>query len=156
MKSIKAYAADGEHVTIICPHCGVIRQGSLKRIRILSHVFKVRCRCGEPFEVVLELRKSYRKTTFLLGTYTGSSAPGMQGRMVVDNLSLTGIGISLSPPHTLAVGDSIRLRFTLDDPLRTEVEKRAVVRHIHDDYAGCQFLAGGSSTDKALGYYLMP
>lgn len=155
MKSVKAYAPDGEHVTIICPHCGIMRQGSLKRIRTFKHSFNVRCRCDQVFNVTLELRKSYRKKTFLLGTFERTARPGTKGGITVENLSLSGIGFTTNKKEQIKVDESLLLRFTLDDAHRTEIVRKGVVRHVHNGYVGCEFISGTAS-NKALGYYLMP
>ncbi len=153
MKRVKAYAPDGENVTIACPGCGAMRHGSLRRIRVLKHSFLVRCSCGTRFNVVLELRKAYRKATYLLGTFRRPASDPLP--VVIENLSLGGVGFSLDPDKKLLVGERITISFSLDDARKTPVTRRATVRHVHDGYAGCEFQSH-SGSDRDLGFYLMP
>ena len=153
MKCVTAYAPDGENVTIICPGCGTMRHGSLRRIRVLKHSFPVRCNCGSRFNVVLELRKAYRKATYLLGTCRRPASDPLP--VVIENLSLGGVGFSLDPDKKLRVGERITISFLLDDARKTPVTRRATVRHVHDGYAGCEFHSH-SCSDGDLGFYLMP
>jgi len=57
--------------------------------------------------------------------------------------------------HHLQVGDVIDLRFVLDNNVRSEVCKRALVRRVQDRFVGAEF-CDLKAFDKELGYYLMP
>jgi hypothetical protein len=116
---------------------------------------KARCKCGAAFGILFEVRKAYRKETRLHGNYVKDSAGEEQGRIIVRNISLSGIGFTTLTKHNLKQGDNVRLKFTLDDKRRSEIEKNGVVRVVNDKSIGCQF-TGSDQQDEPLGFYLMP
>ncbi|MBW1896891.1 MAG: PilZ domain-containing protein [Deltaproteobacteria bacterium] len=71
------------------------------------------------------------------------------------NVSRTGIGFAALDPKNLKIDDKIRVKFTLDDRRRSQIQKDAVVRRVIDNYLGCEF-DNNIQFDKALGFYLMP
>jgi hypothetical protein len=77
------------------------------------------------------------------------------GSMIVEDLSFSGLGFRTRLKHNLQIGDIIDLRFVLDNTLRSEIVKKAIVRRIHDQFVGVEF-CDLTAYDKQLGYYLMP
>lgn len=101
----------------------------------------------------MERRQFYRKSVQLAGSF-GPLEGGPSGDMLVDNISLNGIGFTalLTPP--VAKNDLIRVNFQLDDSRSTEINRVVRVRYIKDRYVGCTF-ADQKSYDGDLGFYLM-
>jgi hypothetical protein len=140
---------------IKCPQCGTARTVNAAKLDNPRGPLKARCKCGAAFGILFEVRKAYRKETRLHGNYVKDSAGEEQGRIIVRNISLSGIGFTTLTKHNLKQGDNVRLKFTLDDKRRSEIEKNGVVRVVNDKSIGCQF-TGSDQQDDALGFYLMP
>ena len=137
------------------PQCGTARTVNVAKFDNRRGPLKVRCNCGAAFRVLFEVRKAYRKETRLHGSYFKHSAGQEQGRIMVRNISLSGIGFTTLIKHNLKQGDKVKLKFTLDDKRRSEIEKNGVVRVVNDKSIGCQF-TDPDQQDEALGFYLMP
>jgi hypothetical protein len=145
-----------DNVAVIkCPHCGTTRTVNAEKLNNPRGPLKGRCKCGAAFHVLFEVRKAYRKETRLHGNYVKHSAGQEQGRIIVKNISLSGIGFTTLSKHNLKQGDKVKLKFTLDDKRRSEIEKNGVVNVVNDKSIGCEFM-DSDHQDKALGFYLMP
>jgi len=134
---ITTVGADGVARTA-CPACGAavpvraespLRPGTPVRVR-------ARCGCGRTFGVLMERRTAIRKRVELDGTV---STDGERERIVIHNLSRT--GLLMSPPEgfRLRVGDRVSVRFELDVAGVHEVAKRVRVRRVGADGVGCEF-----------------
>ena len=53
------------------------------------------------------------------------------------------------------VGDTLKVKFTLDREPPEIIEKEVIVKGIHDNYIGCEFIEETGFTDRTLGFYLM-
>ena len=101
----------------------------------------------------MERRQFYRKKVQLAGRFENPET-GESGELLVDNLSLNGLGITTLLGHRLVKNDLIKIFFTLDDSRRTEISRLARVRLVKDRFVGCQF-EDQKSYDGDLGFYLM-
>jgi hypothetical protein len=145
-----------DNIAVIkCPQCGTARTVNAAKLNNPQGPLKARCKCGAVFPVLFEVRKVYRKETRLHGNYVKDSPGEEQGRIIVRNISQSGIGFTTLTEHNLKQGDKVRLKFTLDDKRRSEIEKNGVVRMVNDKSIGCQF-TDSDQRDEALGFYLMP
>jgi hypothetical protein len=115
---------------------------------------RIRCSCGETFITTIEFRKCYRKKVMLGGEFWNGST-GEKGELLVEDLSITGIGFSPIRPHRLRSGDVVRITFTLDDPLHSVVRRTVVVRTVRESFVGSEF-APGQPDDRDLNFYLLP
>jgi hypothetical protein len=140
---------------IKCPQCGTTRKVNAAKLNNPRGPLKARCKCGAAFHVLFDVRKAYRKETRLHGNYVKHSGDEEQGRIIVRNISLSGIGFTTLTKHNLKQGDKVKLKFTLDDKRRSEIEKDGIVKAVNDKYIGCQF-TDSDQRDGALGFYLMP
>ncbi len=68
---------------------------------------------------------------------------------------MTGIGFATLIMHNLKKDDKIKVKFTLDNKSRSDVEKDAVVGVVKHNYLGCEFTVPVGFENKALGFYLM-
>jgi hypothetical protein len=150
----RVYTDINDEGTVTCPMCQKSKRAHFTTYKHAREVLKVKCACGCVFGLVIEQRKYYRKKTSLHGQYTVVGATET-GSLVVEDLSLTGIGFQTRRAHHMQVGDRIAIRFTLDNPRKTEIYKTAVVRRMRDTFVGAEFCAG-TAYDKELGFYLMP
>jgi hypothetical protein len=140
---------------IKCPQCGTARTVNAAKLNNPRGLLKARCKCGAAFHFLFDVRKAYRKETRLHGNYVKHSGDEEQGRIIVRNISLNGIGFTTLTKHNLKQGDKVKLKFTLDDKRRSEIEKNGVVKVVNEKSIGCQF-TDSDQQDDALGFYLMP
>ena len=121
-----------------------------KKIKI-----RVRCPCGNKFEVLLERRKQYRKETNISGSFIHIADGKMTGRglMTICDLSLTGMQLKVDYEHFFSVDDVLEVRFLLDNPQRTAMHKKVVVKNISMPFIGTEFPIT-EREDKELGFYL--
>ena len=151
----KVYVSKDNHAVITCPECDRVKTTQVERFRGARHVIRARCGCGHVFNVSLEFRKAYRKEIKLAGDFLYLPQARSGGKMMVTNISMSGLGARVTGNHNLKPGVEIEVRFNLDDANSSEIRKRAVVRLVNGSYSGCEFL-DKDNCDKALGFYLMP
>ena len=162
MEIKKIYVNDNEKGTLICEKCGKTRVINLSDLKNVGKPLKIKCGCGHFFFVSVEVRKFYRKSTHLSGEYSKIShdaTKGLEkGAMTVEDLSRTGVGFRTKTPHNIRVKDMLRVRFTLDDGQRSEVNKSAIVKRISNYFVGAEFVDfdAFNETNRILGFYLMP
>jgi hypothetical protein len=153
----KVYITSKQMATFSCPKCQKSKTVDVSKYANLDKIIKVnvKCPCGNTFTSILEKRKKYRKETNLHGTYTrivnGKEAGG--GLMKVVDLSISGMKLRISGDHECETGDVIRVEFHLDDPRRSLIIKKVIIRNIMGDEIGTE-LALTEAVDKALGFYL--
>lgn len=113
----------------------------------------VNCPCGLTFWAFMEHRRAYRRSVQLAGTY---ESPGKDRSEIafINNLSMTGLGLNTAGRHGLARGDELTLRFTLDDGMDEEIRATVVVKHVRNNYLGCQFMNLADRDEERLAGYL--
>ncbi len=150
-----------DKTTVRCPQCHQTKTVDVAAYRHIEKTVKVRCRCtcGHLFMGVLDKRGQFRKETNLPGSYrTVESRCSASGLLTVRNISRTGLKLFLNANPGLVAGDSIRVKFSLDDAARSLVEKDVVVRKIDGLEIGTEFaqpLHNSSPGERALGFYLL-
>ena len=162
MQTQTIYTNLSESVTLACEHCRRSKVLQAEVVKNLPQPLKVKCPCGATFAVHIVIRQVYRKKTRLPGVYvkrnphTGKILE--QGRMIVEDISRTGIGFHILNNHTLLLNDMLAITFTLDDKQQTNVQKSVRVRRIDHYFIGAEFLDHDAFTDtnRMLGFYLMP
>ncbi len=154
----RVFISSKNTATFICPECSNAKTVDVSRYATTQQKVTVKCRCGcgHHFEVILEKRRQYRKTTDLPGTYFYQRANGEidKGNMRVVDISSTGLKLKLSVARDFAVGDALRVEFHLDDKRRTFLEKKVIVRNVQNNLVGTAF-AQSEGEDPHLGFYLM-
>lgn len=153
METVKAFVRANDTVTIVCPVCRMPKNAAVGPFRNKSHDLKVRCPCGNVFMVHLDFRQHYRKQTDLAGTFRSINPSGMSGDIHVKDISLSGIGFTVSGMQFLEKGYSLYVTFTLDDKRKTNLTKEVVVQSIQGDFVGCRFVER-QAYEKELGFYL--
>jgi PilZ domain len=139
MELIHVYASATDQVTIICPKCGFARNIDVKKFKNAHSKLKARCRCGEVFRVALDFRKYYRKGVKLPGEYT-LKGKKERGEILVEDISMTGVRFSTVRPHHISGNDTVELRFTLNNPKKTEIRTPVKIRWIVDHNVGAEFI----------------
>ncbi len=148
----KVYVDDTKHITIVCPKCGFTTRIDITKLKKSKNILKAKCKCSEVFQFTLEFRKHYRKTVRLPGEYTAQKS-GEKGEIIVENISLGGIQFVTIRPHQISTDDTLELKFKLDNPTKTEIQRSTKVVWIWDRNVGVQYI-GPKLFEKDLGFYL--
>jgi hypothetical protein len=155
------YANAQQPVTLLCAQCGKTTVTQVSAEIPPGKLLHVRCGCGHGFCIYIEVRKHYRTPTHLPGQYVKIGehiSQGLErGRMLVEDLSQTGLRLRTTGTHTCQVEDVIRVNFHLDDPQRLAVNKLAVVKWSNAEVVGAAFLDFEAYNDinRDLTLYLM-
>lgn len=157
----RVFIASDNTATFVCPRCKKMRTVNIADHAGLDKAVKinVRCACGHQYPVMIERRRQFRREVAFPGTYTRlvNGRPMGSGSMVVKDVSRTGLKIRIPDVQHLNAGDTLEVRFHLDDPKKSPIQKQVVIRKIEGVDLGVQFLApeAGNPSDKAIGFYLM-
>jgi hypothetical protein len=153
-KCLQLYVNVENQADITCPKCKNTRTIDVTRYKGLHKPLKIKCVCGWIFQAVIETRKFYRKYVNLQGYYAKVGNQNY-GTMVVENLSMSGIGFRIKIKHYIKAGDRLTVRVVLDDKRKTEIVKDIVVRQVEDSFIGGEF-CHMEAFYKELGWYLYP
>jgi len=129
----KVYVDDTNQATIICPKCGFEKNVDVTNFKNTIKKLKAKCRCGEVFRLTLEFRKHPRKKVRLNGEYYVQGRDE-KGEIIIEDIT-------------------VELKFTLDNPMRTEIHKLVKIIWIIDRTVGVQYI-DPKLLEKDLGYYL--
>jgi hypothetical protein len=124
---VKLYVNVEDHASITCPKCNDVKVANVKRYNGSRKPLKIQCRCGWIFHGILETRKFYRKYVKFPGSYTKVGSQNY-GLMLVENLSMSGIGFRTRMQQSIKAGDILTVKFVLDNKPRTEIAKDTVVK----------------------------
>ena len=116
----KVFVDPTNQATIICPKCGYEKKFDVTSFRNTQKKLKVKCRCGEIFRVTLEFRKDYRKKVRLNGEYSVQGRDE-KGKIIVEDISASGIRFTSVEPHYISRNDTVELKFILDNSTKTEI-----------------------------------
>ena len=148
----KVYADETNIATIICPKCGLERKMDVTDFKDTHKRLKAKCRCGEVFRFTLEYRRHYRKKVRLQGEYS-VQGKDEQGEILIEDISVSGIRFACLKPHYISRNDTVELKFTLDNPRRTQIQGLVTIIWIIDRNVGAEFV-DPKSLEKDLGFYL--
>jgi PilZ domain len=152
----KVYVMSRNAAALTCPSCHSTKIANLAQYTHTTSPIKAKCRCGCLFDVpdvVLEVRKFYRKRTRLPGSYAKTVVDTI-GCMTVHDVSFTGVRFHTDKEHDLAVEDVLGVRFVLDDQKHTEIRRTVVIRHIQGRVIGAEF-CDMHGYDMDLMHYLL-
>lgn len=146
------YVDDSGLSVLICFKCG-----NTKRINTYSKnyslkTFRVNCKCGASFIGQFEFRRYHRKKVRLKGHYKHRKT-GVMGKIIVENISLMGVGFRCLRMHNFQKGDQLDITFTLDNPEKNVVNLCVEVRNIQDRVVGGK-RCDTQSLQSELGFYL--
>ena len=150
MKTV--YVDDTNQATIICPKCGFEKNIDVTNLKNTQKKLGAKCRCGEVFRLTLEFRKHYRKKVRLHGEYF-VQGKDEKGEIIIEDISESGIRFASLKPHYISRIDTVELKFTLDNPMRTEIHKLVKIIWIIDRVVGAQYI-DPKSLEKDLHVYL--
>ena len=133
------YAGATNHVTVICPKCGLKKNINVFKYKDTHKRLKAKCKCGEIFRLSLEFRRFYRKTVRLTGEYFAQERDE-KGEVLIKDISMTGINFEASKPHNIAKHDAVEVKFTLDNPDKTELDTLVKIMWAKDLNVGGHFI----------------
>ncbi|MBW2448947.1 MAG: PilZ domain-containing protein [Deltaproteobacteria bacterium] len=148
----KVFVDDSNIATVICPKCGLEKNIDVTGFTDTHKRLKATCKCGEVFRLTLEYRKHYRKKVRLHGEYF-IQGKDERGEIVIEDISASGVRFACLKPHYISRNDSVELRFTLDNPMRTKIQGLVNIVWIIDRNIGAQYI-DPKSLEKDLGFYL--
>jgi hypothetical protein len=148
----KVYVDENSRVTIICPKCKIEKNLDVTDFKNTHKRLKAKCTCGEVFRFTLEYRRHYRKKVRLAGEYI-VQGKDETGEVIIKDISVSGIRFASLKPHFISRNDIVDLKFTLDNPMRTEIKTPIEVKWIIDQNVGAQF-KNPRLLEKDLGLYL--
>ena len=148
----RVYVDDTNHATITCPKCKLEKNIDVTYFKDSHKRLKAKCRCGEVFRITLEFRKHPRKKVWLDGEYS-VQGKDERGEINIEDISASGIRFACLKPHYISRNDTVELKFTLDNPMRTEIQTPIEVKWIIDNNVGGQFF-DPRSIEKDLMPYL--
>ena len=144
--------ADTNQVSIICPKCKSEKNTNVTNFRDTNKKLKAKCQCGEVFRFTLDFRKYFRKNVRLSGEYFVQEKDE-KGEILIEDISMTGINFATLKPHNFSRYDRVELKFTLDNPMKTRVQKLVKIIWTIDRTVGALF-NDSKSLEKDFGFYL--
>jgi len=147
----KIYVDDNNHATIACPKCKLEKDIDVTDFKDTHKRLKAKCKCGEVFRLTLEFRKHRRKKVWLAGEYF-VQGKDEKGEINIEDISLGGVRFASLKPHYISRNDTVELKFTLDNPMRTEIQTPIEVKWIIDHNVGGQFFDPKSLENDLIPY----
>lgn len=148
----KIYVDYTNIASITCPNCGLEKNIDVANFKDTHKKLKAKCRCGEIFRFTLEYRKHYRKKVRLPGEYF-VQGKDEHGEIIIEDISATGTRFACIRPHYISRNDTVELKFTLDNQMRTQIQELVKIVWIIDRNVGAEFM-NPKLLAKDLGFYL--
>lgn len=152
----KIYVDPKQQVTMTCDRCQHTYTAKAP-IYIRRHMpIKVKCRCGAIADTLFEFRQAYRKTTSLQGFLQVPDTSVAEQAARIRNLSQNGLQLTTHRWRHIDQHDIVAITFVLDNPQRSQIDKRAIVKYINKQVIGAQFCPEDQlSYQKEIGFYLL-
>lgn len=156
IKVSKSYVRPDRTAVITCPYCKRQRELNVTAFKEHKSRFRIKCACQNVFVAQVEFRQRVRKKTNLRGSYINESQKKAAGKIIITNISVSGLEFTSVDAQNFKAGDELTLQFTLDDDHRTEIIREAVVRSVRNKMSvGCEFTETGNiALDGPLGTYM--
>jgi hypothetical protein len=156
MKARKIYYGKKGECSVICHQCGKVSKVDTNDVQP-NQVVEINCSCQNSFQVQLEKREYYRKDVKLTGTFERILPEDtIKGKLIIEDLSYTGIGCRSVTKHYLEINDVVSLDFALDDVHNSQITENGIVRTVRDRYLGIEFQELSQHNRKLIGFYLLP
>jgi len=154
MDFITINIAGKESVNLVCPQCGLAREINLSSLPDIGKVYKVKCKCIQPFSVAFDRRKEKRKETNLIGSY--SFEHSIRDNIIdVIGISRGGLAFIRTDKITLKIGDQIVVRFNLDNLEKDIIESNITIRNIFNNRVCGEFVDMRGGMNRTLGFYVL-
>ncbi|MGB5993590.1 MAG: PilZ domain-containing protein [Desulfobacterales bacterium] len=135
----KFYVDENNQARIVCHKCGINKNLDVTKFKDTHKRLKAKCRCGEVFRLTLDFRRHYRKNVRLAGEYFVQEKDE-KGEILIEDISMTGINFATLKPHNFSKDDTVELKFTLNNPMRTRVQESVKIIRIIDRNVGAQYI----------------
>jgi predicted DNA-binding antitoxin AbrB/MazE fold protein len=145
--AIKIFVTSDKMATFPCSECGKsYKKDVSKYIGHETQVrLKYRCKCKNSFSVLLERRRSIRKTVDFSGYLLNKQ---QRIPLTVIDISKHGMKIKILEKLPLKEGQKIQIEFSLDDPKKSIVSKTVQINKIMPSLTlGCEFIEQGHYGD---------
>ena len=133
------YVDENNQARIVCHKCGINKNLDVTKFKDTHKRLKAKCRCGEVFRLTLDFRRHYRKNVRLAGEYFVQEKDE-KGEILIEDISMTGINFATLKPHNFSEDDTVELKFTLNNPMRTRVQESVKIIRIIDRNVGAQYI----------------
>ena len=152
----KIHCGKRDECAVICHHCGKFNRIDTTTVK-LEQPIQIDCKCGNCFSVQLEQRQYYRREVKLTGNYKKLSSENQEkGKVIIEDISYTGIGCRTIKKNKLKLEDVLQIEFTLDDAHNSHIIENGIVKDIRDKYLGIKFQDLSQHNRKVIGFYLLP
>ncbi len=150
----RVYVDKSGIATFVCTKCGDALRKSAERYKDHTGPVKIKCKCGNIYEVELEFRQYFRKQTSLAGSYFRTSHPRDSLAMIVRDLAPGGCRFETMEACDLVPGEEIGVEFVLDVSNRLIIKRKAVTVHVRGRHIGCKFSVLPGTIDSDIAFYL--
>jgi PilZ domain len=135
----KFYVDENNQARVICHNCGKNKKIDVTKFKDTHKKLKAKCKCGEVFRLTLDFRKHYRKNVQLSGKCFVREKDETDDILIKD-ISMTGINFTTFKPHNFSIDDTVELKFTLDNPMKTKVQEPVKIIRTTDRNVGAQYI----------------
>ncbi len=149
---VVCYVGHDGLTTLSCPNCNATKTIDTNKKDYSFKSFKAKCKCGASIRGWFEFRRYFRKKVRLSGFYKQMKT-GNRGYIIVENISLGGVGFRCITEHSIQRGDQLDITFTLDNPKQSKVTLKVEVLHINDRFIGVK-RCDIDEMQPELGFYL--
>jgi uncharacterized C2H2 Zn-finger protein len=149
---VTCYVGKDGRTVLRCPKCDTTKTIDTSNGHYAFRKFKATCQCGTLIKGQFEFRKHFRKKVRLSGAYKKRDT-GVRGKIIVQDISLLGVGFSCLRKHHFQKGDQLDISFVLDNTKRSEVKLWVEVINIDDRFVGAK-RCDPQLMQPELGFYL--
>jgi hypothetical protein len=159
---LQLYVSDTNTFIVSCPYCPRSREFRVDELPPdLPNPFIYECPCGKPSSVLVNFRRTYRRSVNLQGSLTvDSDVRTFERSCTVLDISQTGMRLAVTSAKNLVEGQLVTIRVVLDDLQRTKLDPLCAIREIIPEKArfilGVEYVSPDPFLKEALGFYLMP
>jgi hypothetical protein len=146
-------------ITIACPQCDRRKDVNISTFKT-SHVethksLKTQCLCGHAFQVTVNTREFPRKRATLTGAYIKFKSQHSEayGFFIIEDISMAGLKFRTRAPHSLEIGEVVKINFILNDDAGSEIWAALQVKHVQGFSIGGAF-CDLKDTDNRMARYL--
>lgn len=149
----KIYVQPDNSALLVCPECGFQKRFPTSSYRHKAHKIKVRCKCSNQFEILLEFRRYFRKTVNLEGECKIIPGDNVSKNIKITDLSMGGTCIQVDSTELFKMGAKGIMMFTMDNRHKTKIVKNFTVKAITGKRVHCEFCKD-KEYQRELGFYL--
>jgi hypothetical protein len=150
--TVTCFVNEDGKTTLKCPGCETVKKIDASKYMFSQKPFKATCKCGTTFHGKFEFRTHFRKKVRLAGHFIHRTTK-FQKDILVENLSLKGVGFTCLDRPDLKVGDNLEITFWLDNPKSSKIQLWVEVRAVSGRYVGTQ-RCDTQLAQPDLGFYL--